>query len=822
MRTWRLVLTIAASVFALLVTAQADTAWNADVGAGAAWSASSNWSDGVPDAAVIANFTNTQATTYSVDVDTAAVATKLLATQGYTFSGTGSITLERNDTVDTLNQTLVNNSSAGTLTFNSGVTINQIGTKNAEIYCKYASGGIILSNGLTHTGNGYMNLSGLGTIEINGDIDLADRFRFGKNGMKVIIDGSGTTTSSAAWTFAAAANLYLNRAGSYTTDANLLYMEKTMVFLGADHAVAAGTDVRMKGNNGTGGITAQGFDQDFGWLDVDADALFDMDGTDSVWTFEDSSLIATMSDWASGVSLAITNAASATVRFEIDSTNSGTGLTESQIGKIFVNGTRLTTNDTFVTDGYLYVVSPDVDSSWNSDVSAGAAWETAGNWSAGVPGAGSVAYFTNTQSTTYHVAVDSAVQANKLHDTQGYTFDGSGSITLVRDDAASLYQTLGCYSPSETLTVNSALTVTQLGEGTAEVYSQYAGSSIVLNGDLTHTGNSYLNLSGEGTIEINGDISLVDRFRFGKDGMNLIIGGTGTTASSTAWTFARAANLYLNRAGAYTTDEDLLAMEKAMVFLGADNALAAGTDVRMKNANGTGGITAQGYDQDFGWLDVDYDALFDLSGSDSIWTFEDSSAQAWGSATLYITNAENAVIRFALGSGTGLSESQIETISLNGTLLTANDTSVSGGYLYIVAPAGAEAYYDVWGDGYSLSSPDADLLSDPDADGVDNLIEYALGGNPTNSDASVILPAASLVDGGATLEMVYLRRLDAADRGLTYTVEKNGDLLADGVWSSDGITETSGAVDANFESVTNRISTATADAQFMKLSVEFE
>ncbi|QHI70350.1 hypothetical protein [Tichowtungia aerotolerans] len=828
MKAIRVLQIIIVGTVALVASAQADTAWNADVSIDAAWSVAGNWSAGVPDSNDVAYFTNTQATTYSVDVDSAAQAHKLHVTQGYTFDGAGSLTLIRND-ASSLNQTLGNYSPSTTLTINTDVTINQLGAGVAEVYNQYAGGNLILNGSFTQTGNNYINLSGLGTIELNGDITLVDRFRFGKDGLNVVIGGSGTTTSSAAWTFARAANLYLNRTGAYTTAAEYLYMERAMLFLGADNALAAGTDVRMKANYGTGGITAQGFDQAFGWLDVDADAFFDLGGTDSVWTFEDSSLA--ISDWASGVVLYITNAPSATIRFAIDSGSGGTGLTEIQIGKISLDGVVLTSNDTTVADGYLYItpLPAAAETSWNSDVSEGAAWETAGNWSDGVPGSGSVAYFTNTQSTTYTVTVDSAAMANQLYADQAYTFDGAGSITLIRNDAASINQALGNYSLSTTLTLNTDVTINELGAGVAEIYSQYAGGRLVLNGSLTHTGNNYMNLSGDGTIELNGDIDLVDRFRFGKDGLNVVIGGSGTTASSTAWTFARAANLYLNRTGAYTTDQQYLYMEKAMVTLGADQALAEGTDVRMKNSVGTGGITAQGYDQNFGWLDVDYDAFFDFAGSDSVWTFEDSSLaeSAWATdVVLYITNAQNATIRFAIDSGsggTGLSDSQIEKISLNGTLLTTNDTSVSDGYLYIANGAGSEALYNMWAGEYELTSPESDLLSDPDGDGANNLLEYALGGNPTNSDASAILPVYSVTNQNGTnwLEYVYFRRLDAADRGINYTVEKNSNLLSVESWSTNGIAETSAPVDAEFESVTNRVSTGEANAQFMKLNVEF-
>jgi hypothetical protein len=321
-------------------------------------------------------------------------------------------------------------------------------------------------------------------------------------------------------------------------------------------------------------------------------------------------------------------------------------------------------------------------------------------------------------------------------------------------------------------------------------------------------------MDGTGTTTINGDFYHGAGIRLTAG--TVVIGGSGTSsAESTTVMTLLGGELQLNRAGALDMDE--ITPEGTEITLGADNALLSGTDLRFIG----GLLLAQGYDQEFGSLDVGNGAketVFDMGSSDSIWTFEDSSAQTWDGGIVAITNAENATIRFA---GTGLTESQVGQITLNGITLTTNDTTVSGGYLYIVE-GGAQAQYNNWTAGYALSSPNADLLSDPDLDGVNNLVEYALGGNPTNSDAMATLPAGSLADDGSTFEMVYLRRLDAAARGLTYTAEKNSDLLASGSWGTGGMTETSAAVDAEFESVTNRISTAAADAQFMKLDVEFE
>jgi hypothetical protein len=77
-----------------------------------------------------------------------------------------------------------------------------------------------------------------------------------------------------------------------------------------------------------------------------------------------------------------------------------------------------------------------------------------------------------------------------------------------------------------------------------------------------------------------------------------------------------------------------------------------------------------------------------MGNTDSMWTFEDSSTQVWdptGDGELIISNVDvnNTVIRFAMNGGTGLTEEQIGQITVNGTALAAEDTTIDGGYLYI-------------------------------------------------------------------------------------------------------------------------------------------
>jgi len=83
--------------------------------------------------------------------------------------------------------------------------------------------------------------------------------------------------------------------------------------------------------------------------------------------------------------------------------------------------------------------------------------------------------------------------------------------------------------------------------------------------------------------------------------------------------------------------------------------------------------------------------------------------------------------------------------------------------------------------GYEMNS-----VSDPDGDGVNNLLEYAFGGDPILSDANMVAAYGEILT--AEFVYVYNRRLDWEARGLSYAVQANTNLLADS-WTTDGVSE---------------------------------
>jgi len=127
--------------------------------------------------------------------------------------------------------------------------------------------------------------------------------------------------------------------------------------------------------------------------------------------------------------------------------------------------------------------------------------------------------------------------------------------------------------------------------------------------------------------------------------------------------------------------------------------------------------------------------------------------------------------------------------------------------------------YDQWTIDYNLTGDDAAATADPDGDGLDNLYEYGLGGDPTNSADRGISPAYAMEESGGTnwMTYVYPKRLDS---GLAYYLELTEDLVY-GTWLNSGYDVMGiGTIDAEFDAVTNRIAVGSEDEKFIQLIIE--
>jgi len=133
-----------------------------------------------------------------------------------------------------------------------------------------------------------------------------------------------------------------------------------------------------------------------------------------------------------------------------------------------------------------------------------------------------------------------------------------------------------------------------------------------------------------------------------------------------------------------------------------------------------------------------------------------------------------------------------------------------------------ETLYSDWLGDFTLGTQ-TNLTDDADGDLLDNLGEYAFGGDPSDPTDQGNTPWAMQTMVGDTnyLEYIYFERDDATTRGLTSILNVGTDLItAD--WTTTGIEFVgSGASTVpGFNAVTNRIPTVEA-AQFLRLQIEF-
>jgi len=133
--------------------------------------------------------------------------------------------------------------------------------------------------------------------------------------------------------------------------------------------------------------------------------------------------------------------------------------------------------------------------------------------------------------------------------------------------------------------------------------------------------------------------------------------------------------------------------------------------------------------------------------------------------------------------------------------------------------------FETWMANYALTGADTDRGADPDEDGLDNFVEYALGGNPNVVDASTVSPHFEIVNAGggrSFVEYIYNRRIDAAIRGLSYGLNWSDNLQSAWISVSNAYETGSAPFNAYFESVTNEMSITGSDTGFIQLEITEE
>ena len=152
------------------------------------------------------------------------------------------------------------------------------------------------------------------------------------------------------------------------------------------------------------------------------------------------------------------------------------------------------------------------------------------------------------------------------------------------------------------------------------------------------------------------------------------------------------------------------------------------------------------------------------------------------------------------------------------TVVTAEDGTTTKTYTVVVTREGtARTHQEEWrfaNFGSYASENSAADAADPDGDGLNNLLEYALGLDP---NASGVIPA-TLAPNGANLEYNYTRSTAAKDNGVTYQIEWS-DTLEAGSWSTETVSEEVTSTQGALETVKTSVPAGTGGKRFLRLRV---
>ncbi|NDC75307.1 hypothetical protein EBZ70_08495 [bacterium] len=134
-----------------------------------------------------------------------------------------------------------------------------------------------------------------------------------------------------------------------------------------------------------------------------------------------------------------------------------------------------------------------------------------------------------------------------------------------------------------------------------------------------------------------------------------------------------------------------------------------------------------------------------------------------------------------------------------------NDTLFSGTGTLTVTTGAVTDPYAAWAAGYNFNGGDATASGDPDHDGVSNLLEWVLGGDPTVADSAA--HAVQVVKDATYLNLVF-ERSDSSESAVTLEARWGTDLTN---WTNVTIGASSATADANGVIVTVVENGAAAD-----------
>jgi hypothetical protein len=181
----------------------------------------------------------------------------------------------------------------------------------------------------------------------------------------------------------------------------------------------------------------------------------------------------------------------------------------------------------------------------------------------------------------------------------------------------------------------------------------------------------------------------------------------------------------------------------------------------------------------------------------------------------------SASTKRSVAHGTFTDTDSLENIWTN----TLENTAIIGlVFDSVPSEAGMEQLYTEWIAAYDVGDQTA-MDDDFDGDQLDNLLEYAWGGDPSDGASQGNVPEGgdlSNVGGTNYISYIYYERDDAATRGLTSIFEVGTSLIYTNWADATGYETGRGpAAAAGFTAITNQIPIDAENERFLHLQIEF-
>ena len=399
-----------------------------------------------------------------------------------------------------------------------------------------------------------------------------------------------------------------------------------------------------------------------------------------------------------------------------------------------------------------------------------------------------------------------------------YTISGS---TLTLDDTESRTTLIDVQSPvtvNQTIASDLVINTVNDANNIHIITRNGASGGLILSGNISQAASSQGVgiFPGTSDIEISGNVDGSSKDWKVRDATGagvLKLTGAGSWTGTGTLQVDMNTEILMNRIAADSSGFGsgagmILQLVGGNLIMGNNEQLDVVQNVAF-NAASAGTFKLDGHKETMGGLlfgTVAQSGALDMGIGGELHLISQSSTATWGA--LMIQNWDVGSDHIYVDGGS-FSPAQLAAITFDGW--EPAGAKLESGELF---PTGtSDTAYETWAFDFGVGAE----TNDYDKDGLLNVYEYGLGGDPTNAADQGISPVYST--GAGLLTYIYPQLSDPG-HGLDYHLELSDGLVI-GVWTNSGYTVTgTNIVVGDFDYVTNTVPTAVKSTQFVKLFID--